>query len=63
LAVSVGALTAPDASLPTVAVFDPLAENSPLGPVAGALNVTGMPATAVVTGQPLVFVNATCRLD
>src|SRR5580693_3587463 len=52
----------PEASLPTVTVLDPLAENKPLAPADGALNVTGMPATAEVTGQPLLLVNVTCRL-
>jgi hypothetical protein len=62
LAVNVGALAIPEALLPTVTAFDPLAENNPLAPTDGALNVTGIPATAVVTGQPLLLVNATCRL-
>ena len=35
-------------------------ENTPLAPLEGALNVTGTPAAAFVTGQPLLFVSATC---
>ena len=42
-------------------VSEPLAENSPLGPPAGALNVTGIPAAALVTGQPSLLLSATCR--
>src|SRR5665213_1177839 len=52
----------PDPSLPTVTVLDPLALNRPLAPVDGAVNVTGIPATAVVSGQPLLLANITCRL-
>src|ERR1700689_965560 len=53
-------MTAPLLSAPTMAAFDPLVENTPLAPPAGALNVTGTPAAAVVTGQPSLFVSATC---
>src|SRR5580704_3150360 len=60
-AVSAGALTIPAASLPTVTVLDSLAANNPLAPTDGALKVTGSPASAVVTGQPSLLVNATCR--
>ena len=60
LAVNVGAATLPEASAPTVTVLDPLVENTPLAPLAGALNVTGTPAAALVTAQPSLFVSATC---
>ena len=60
-AVNVGAIAAPEASLPTVTVFDPLPANRPLAPLDGALNVTATPA-APVTGQPSLFASATCRL-
>ena len=33
----------------------------PLAPLAGALNVTGTPAAALVTGQPSLLASATCR--
>ena len=51
----------PEASLPTVTLLDPLLAKVPLAPLAGALNVTGTPATAVVSGQPFVLASATCR--
>ena len=53
LAVNAGAATAPEASAPTMTVFDPLVENTPLAPLEGALNVTGIPAAALVTGTIL----------
>src|ERR1700689_1481957 len=61
LAVNGGATTVPDASAPTVTALEALLENTPLAPPEGALNVTGTPAAALVTGQPLLFVSATCR--
>jgi hypothetical protein len=51
----------PLTSVPTVSVFEPLAANMTLGPPDGAVNVTGVPATAVVIGQPSVFANSTCN--
>src|SRR5580693_5235131 len=51
---------APEASAPTVAVSELLAEKRPLAPAAGALNVTGTPA-APVTAQPSLLKSATCR--
>ena len=62
LALNIAAAAIPEASLPTVTVFDPLAANAPLAPLAGALNVTGTPASGVVSGQPLVLPSATWRL-
>ena len=56
-----GAAIAPEASAPTIAVLDPLVENTPLAPLAGALNVTGIPAAALVTGQPSPLLSATCK--
>src|SRR5438132_650987 len=62
LAVKSGAIAAPEALVPTVTTFDPLAENVPLEPLEGALKVTELPATRVVRGQPLVLASATSRL-
>jgi hypothetical protein len=60
--VNAGAVTVPEASLPTVTLLDQLAENTPLAPpVALTLKVTGIPAIGVVTGQPLLFANAACK--
>ncbi len=42
-------------------MLEPLAANVTLGPLAGAVNVTGTPVTAVVTGQPLVLASVTCN--
>src|SRR5580700_2711570 len=53
-------MMAPLPSAPTVTVFVPLVENTPLAPLAGALNVTGIPAAALVTGQPSLLLSATC---
>ena len=39
----------------------PLAENVPLGPLAGAVNVTAIPASDVVIGQPFVLASATWK--
>src|SRR5579859_85456 len=64
LAVKAGACALPFASVPTVAELDPLAANLPLAvldPFAGALNVTVVPAPAVVTGQPLLFASTTWK--
>src|SRR5712675_949915 len=61
LASSIAAAAIPEASLPTVSVFEPLAANVPLGPLAGALNVTGTPASDVVRGHPFVLASATWR--
>jgi hypothetical protein len=60
LAVNPGAATAPEESLPTVAVLELLEEKLPLAPAVGAVNVTGTPA-APVTAQPSLFVSATSR--
>src|SRR5271154_2043899 len=43
-----------------MAVLDPLVENTPLASPAGALNVMGVPAPALVTAHPSLFVSATC---
>src|ERR1700735_3987665 len=51
----------PVASVPTVRVSDPLAANVALAPAAGAVNVTGVPVTALVIWQPLVFASSTCN--
>jgi hypothetical protein len=62
LALNGGAASAPEESAPTMTVLEALVENTPLAPLAGALNVTGIPATALVTGQPSLFASATCKL-
>ena len=56
-----GAATLPEASAPTMTVLDPLVENTPLAPLTGALNVTGIPAAPLVTGQPSLLLSATCK--
>ncbi len=56
-------MTAPLLSAPTVTVFVPLAENTPLAPLEGAVNVTATPAAPLVTAHPSVFVSATCSPD
>jgi hypothetical protein len=61
LAVNAGAATLPEASAPTMTVLDPLVENTPLAPLTGALNVTGIPAAPLVTGQPSLLLSATCK--
>ncbi len=53
----------PEALAPTVIVFDPLAEKVPLAPLDGAVNVTALPATWVVSGQPFVFASVTWNMS
>jgi hypothetical protein len=57
--VNVGGEAFPEASAPTVTVFAPLVAKLPLAPLDGAVKVTGVPTTEVVTGQPLLFASAT----
>jgi hypothetical protein len=59
---SVGASAEPEAFVPTVALEVPVAENVPLGPLAGAVKVTLTPATSPVSGQPLLATSCTARL-
>src|SRR6476646_7485272 len=61
LALNIAAAAIPEASAPTVSVFEPLAAKTPLAPLGGALKVTGTPATAVVRGHPFVLASATWR--
>jgi hypothetical protein len=49
--------------VPTRTAFEPLDANVPLGPLEGALNVTAIPATWVVSGQPFVFATATASSE
>src|SRR3954465_5598812 len=49
------ALAPPCASVPTTTALDPLAANTALAPLPGAENVTELPTTPVVTGQPFEF--------
>jgi hypothetical protein len=58
LAVNVDAVAFPELSVPTVSVLAPLPAKLPLAPLAGAVNVTGVPAVTVM-GQPLVFATVT----
>ena len=53
------AVADPAALVPTRTAFEPLAEKVPLGPLPGAANVTAIPASGVVIGQPFVFVSVT----
>ena len=50
-----GAVADPAALVPTSAAFEPLEAKVPLGPLPGAANVTAIPASGVVIGQPFVF--------
>src|SRR5579862_5014924 len=61
LALNCGAIAVPCASVPTSTAFAPLEAKIPLGPLPGAANVTAIPESCVVSGQPSVFASATWR--
>jgi hypothetical protein len=58
-----GAIAVPWAVVPTRAALDPLEANVPLGPLEGAVKVTAIPASGVVSGQLFVFATVTASSE
>ncbi len=54
-----GAVAVPLAFVPTRTALAPLEANVPLGPLAGAANVIGIPASGEVSGQPFELASVT----